>query len=70
MLGDINLQWLVDFTLGMCLASTHTSHPSKDHHKFYKFHILLILFLTSTQRNAEFTGVHAALLFITLDLLG
>lgn len=70
MLGDINLQWLVHFMFGMCLASTNTSHPSKDHHKFYEFHILLILFLTSTRRNAAFTPVHAVLLFITLDLSG
>lgn len=70
MLGDINLQQRVDFVFGMCLPSTNTSHPSKDHYKFYKFHILLILFLTSTQRNAAFTPVHAALLFITLDPSG
>lgn len=70
MLADINLQRLVDFMFGMCLASTNTSHPSKDHHKFYKFHILLILFLVSTQGNAAFTPVHAVLIFKTLDLSG
>lgn len=55
---------------GMCPASTNTWHPSKDHDKFDKFHILLILFLTSTQRNVAFIPVRAALLFITLDPLG